>query len=118
MPRETWTAPATLPLSATSGVSRTSTMSVLSLAIISRAWAGVIRGTVAFAASNICLTLVVMTLFLFLIEVLADAHSGGHTESRTSAEALGGPAPADCRRNWSPHARHYRFQRGKRSGAI
>src|ERR1700722_11111636 len=60
MPRETWTAPATLPLAATSVPSRTSTTSVLPLAIISFACAGVIFGTAALAASIICLTLVVM----------------------------------------------------------
>src|SRR6476659_8108926 len=60
MPRETATAPATLPLCCTSGGSRTSTTSVLPLAIISRACAGVIRGTAALAASSICLTLVDM----------------------------------------------------------
>src|SRR3984957_12547916 len=60
MPRETWTAPATLPLAATSVPSRTSTMSVLPLAIISFACAGVIFGTAAWAASSICLTPVAM----------------------------------------------------------
>src|SRR5260370_21709285 len=60
MPRETFTAPATLPLFSTSGASRTSSTSVLPLAIISRACAGVIRGTAALAASIICLTLVAM----------------------------------------------------------
>src|ERR1700733_15547201 len=59
-PRETWTAPATLPLAATSVPSRTSTTSVLPLAIISFACAGVIFGTAALAASIICLTLVAM----------------------------------------------------------
>src|SRR5947208_15964904 len=60
MPRETLSAPATLPLFSTSGASRTSTTSVLPLAIISRACAGVIRGTAALAASIICLTFVAM----------------------------------------------------------
>src|SRR5262249_15661108 len=60
MPRETFTAPDTLPLFSTSGASRTSTTRVLPLAIISRACAGVIRGTAALAASIICLTLVAM----------------------------------------------------------
>src|SRR5258708_25903685 len=60
MPRETFTAPATLPLFPTAGASRTSTTRVLPLAIISRACAGVIRGTAALAASIICLTLVAM----------------------------------------------------------
>src|SRR5262245_20563038 len=60
MPRETFTAPATLPLLSTSGASRTSTTRVLPLAIISRACASVIRGTEALAASIICLTLVAM----------------------------------------------------------
>src|SRR5262249_32403275 len=60
MPRETCTAPATLPLCCTSGASRTSTTRVLPLAIMSRACAGVIRGTAALAASIICLTLVAM----------------------------------------------------------
>ena len=44
-----------------SGASRTSTTSVLPLLIISRACAGVMRGTAALAASIICFTLVVMT---------------------------------------------------------
>src|SRR5262249_24838051 len=48
------------PLLSTSGASRTSTTRVLPLAIISRACAGVIRGTAALAASIICLTLVAM----------------------------------------------------------
>src|ERR1700722_17774166 len=60
MPRETCTAPAALPLPAPSVLSRTSTMSVLPLAIISFACAGVIFGTAALAASIICLTLVAM----------------------------------------------------------
>src|SRR5262249_31328319 len=60
MPRETLTAPATFPLFSTSGASRTSTTSVLPLAIMSRACAGVTRGTAALAASIICLTLVAM----------------------------------------------------------
>src|SRR4030081_164548 len=64
MPRETCTAPATLPLFSTSGASRTSTTSVLPFAIISCAWAGVIFGTAALAASIICLTLVVMSHLL------------------------------------------------------
>src|SRR3981189_1256656 len=58
MPRETCPGPATLPLFSTSGPSRTSTTSVLPLAIISRACVGVIRGTAALAASIICLALV------------------------------------------------------------
>src|SRR5579863_8933505 len=57
MPRETCTAPATLPLFSTSGASRTSTTSALPLAIISFARAGVIFGTTALAVSIICLTL-------------------------------------------------------------
>src|SRR5215813_7871837 len=61
MPRETFTAPATLPLFSTSGASRTSTTNVLPLAIISRACAAVIRGTTALAASIICLTLLAMS---------------------------------------------------------
>jgi hypothetical protein len=52
------TAPATLPLFSTSGASRTSTTSVLPCAIISRACAGVIRGTAALAASIICFRVV------------------------------------------------------------
>src|SRR5262249_7866140 len=56
MPRETFTAPATLPLCCTSGASRTSTTSVLPLVIISRACADVMRGTAALAASSICFT--------------------------------------------------------------
>src|SRR5215469_465193 len=58
MPREIWSAPATLPLCASSGASRTSRTRVLPLAIISRASAGVTRGTAAFAASSNCLTVV------------------------------------------------------------
>src|SRR5437773_6142613 len=57
MPRDTCSAPAILPLFSTSGASRTSTTSVLPLPIISRASAGVIFGTAAFAASSICFTL-------------------------------------------------------------
>src|SRR6202049_2288037 len=63
-PRETCTAPATLPLTATSVPSRTSTTSVLPLAIISFACAGVIFGTAALAASIICLTLVAIAFSL------------------------------------------------------
>jgi hypothetical protein len=51
MPRDTLMAPATLPLFATSGASRTSITKVLFPAIISLACAGVIRGTAALAAS-------------------------------------------------------------------
>src|SRR5262249_271141 len=43
MPRETFRAPATLPLFSTSGASRTSTTSVLPFPIISRPCADVIR---------------------------------------------------------------------------
>src|SRR6516162_7512039 len=60
MPRETCRAPATLPLFSTSGASRTSTTRVLPLAIMSRACAGVMRGTAALAVSIICLTFVAM----------------------------------------------------------
>src|SRR6516164_1947424 len=81
MPRETFTAPATLPLFSTSGASRTSTTRVLPLAIISRACAGVIRGTAALAASIICLTLVAM------------ASSSRHSRP-SPADAL--PQPQDC----------------------
>src|SRR5580693_3926764 len=55
-PRETWTAPAALPLACTSVPSRMSRSSVLPLAIFSRASAAVIFGTAALAASIICLT--------------------------------------------------------------
>src|SRR5579885_2602313 len=61
MPRETWMAPATLPLCSTSGPSRTSTTSAFPPAIISRASDGVTRGTAALAASSICLTPVVIS---------------------------------------------------------
>src|SRR3954454_22461079 len=57
MPRDTWTAPATLPLLSTSGAARTSATSVLPWPIISRAPAAEIFGTAAFAASSICFTL-------------------------------------------------------------
>src|ERR1700736_521911 len=66
IPRETFTAPATLPLFSTSGASRTSTTSVLPSAIISRACTGVTRDTAALAASIICLTLVAMSSSLML----------------------------------------------------
>src|SRR5262249_8764660 len=67
MPRDTWTAPATLPLFSTSVASRTSTTNVSPLAIISRACAGVTRGTAALAASIICLTLLAMSFsFVYL----------------------------------------------------
>src|SRR5262249_6857368 len=62
MPRETCTAPATLPLRSTSGVSRTSTTSALPLAIVPRAGGGLPGGTAALAASIICLTLVGMSV--------------------------------------------------------
>src|SRR4051794_29719492 len=98
MPRETWTAPAALPLFSTSGPSRTSTTSVLPLAIISRASAGVIRGTAALAASIICLTLVAMTsssLFDFTT-LLADELRSIRFATRyhTSHGAAGGRANA------------------------
>src|SRR5262245_41626150 len=67
MPRDTCTAPATLPLFSTSGASRTSTTSVLALLIISCACAGVMRGTAALATSIICFTLVVMTFLPSII---------------------------------------------------
>src|SRR3974390_124085 len=70
MPRETCRAPATLPLLSNSGASRTSTTSVLPFVMISRACAGVIRGTAAFAASIICLTLVGMTVAPWLKRLL------------------------------------------------
>src|SRR6476619_1596396 len=73
MPRETWTAPAALPLFSTSGASRTSTTSVLPLAIISRASAGVLRGTAALAASIICLTLVAMASSSALLDFTTPA---------------------------------------------
>src|SRR5262249_52749168 len=67
MPRETLTAPATLPLFSTSGASRTSRTSVFPFAIISFACAGAIRGTAALAASIICLTLVAMIISLLCL---------------------------------------------------
>src|SRR4051812_19553803 len=94
MPRETWTAPAALPLFSTSGASRTSTTSVLPLAIISRASAGVIRGTAALAASIICLTLVAMTsstLLYFTTLLAAELRSIRFaTRYHTSHGATGG----------------------------
>src|SRR5579884_3010781 len=60
MPRETLSAPTTLPVFSTSGASRTSTTRASPLAISCRASAGVIRGTTAFAASIICLSVVGM----------------------------------------------------------
>src|SRR5690242_12142111 len=60
MPRETCTAPDTLPLASISGASRTSTTRACPLAIISLASPGDSFGTAAFAASSICLTLVGM----------------------------------------------------------
>ena len=60
MPRETCTAPAALPLFSTSGASRTSTIIARPEAIISCACAGDIRGTAAWAASSICLRLVIV----------------------------------------------------------
>src|SRR5262249_39712494 len=59
-PRETFTAPAILPLFSTSSASRTSTIRVLPCATMSRARAGVIRGTAALAASIISFKFVVM----------------------------------------------------------
>src|SRR5262249_37891436 len=59
-PRETFTAPATLPLFSTSCASRTSTIRVLPCATMSRACAGVIRGTAALAASINSFKFVVM----------------------------------------------------------
>src|SRR6516162_9310610 len=59
-PRDTFTAPAILPLFSTSGASRTSTIRVLPCATMSRACAGVIRGTAALAASIISFKFVVM----------------------------------------------------------
>src|SRR5262249_26332184 len=59
-PRETFTAPAILPLFSTSSASRTSTIRVLPCATMSRACAGVIRGTAALAASIISFKFVVM----------------------------------------------------------
>src|SRR6516165_136892 len=65
--RETFTAPATLPVCSTSGGSRTSTTSVLPCAIISRACAAVIRGTAALAASIISFKFVAMCLLLLRV---------------------------------------------------
>src|SRR3974377_1872673 len=59
-PRETFTAPAILPLFSTSRASRTSTIRALPCAIMSRACAGVIRGTAALAAAIISFKLVAM----------------------------------------------------------
>src|SRR4051812_6782155 len=61
MPRGTLIAPATLPLSATSAGSRTSTTSVSGLPSLSRASAALIRGTAALAASSSCLRVVAMS---------------------------------------------------------
>src|SRR5262245_52299874 len=77
MPRDTCTAPATLPLFSTSGASRTSTTRVLPLAIISLACAGVTRGTAALAASIICLTLVAMWSSVCLQDFLWGAMTFG-----------------------------------------
>src|SRR5262245_13179101 len=60
MPREWCTAPAILPVFSSSGASRTSSTSALPFVIRSRACAGVIFGTAAFAVSINCLTLVVI----------------------------------------------------------
>src|SRR5262245_21114041 len=60
MPREWCTAPAILPVFSNSGASRTSSTSALPFVIRSRACAGVIFGTAAFAVSLNCLTLVVI----------------------------------------------------------
>src|SRR3954469_18313781 len=98
MPRETWTAPAALPVFFTSGASRSSTTSVLPLAIISRASAGVTRGTAALAASIICLTLVAMTsstLHYFTTLLAAELRSIRFaTRYHTSHGAAGGTANA------------------------
>src|SRR5262245_46533039 len=72
MPREMWTAPLTLPPACSSGASRTSTTTALPLAIISRAWSGVIRGTAALAAASISFTLVGMAIS-FLWDMCLDA---------------------------------------------
>ena len=93
MPRETWTAPAIFPVFSTSGASRTSTSKTSPLAIISRACAGVRRGTEAFAASIICLTLVVMAILPFciksrLLRAKAKACRRKHTNIRLYPEGL------------------------------
>jgi hypothetical protein len=56
MPRETCTAPATLPLACTSGASRTSITRTPSPAIRATASSWLIRGTAAFAAASISFT--------------------------------------------------------------
>ena len=81
IPRDTCTAPATLPLFSTSGASRTSTTSVLPLLIISRACAGVMRGTAALATSIICFTLVVM---IFLPSITMSAMCQKRTLDQTN----------------------------------
>jgi hypothetical protein len=58
IPRETATAPLILPLAWTSGGSRTSTISKSASLIIFRTSSGRSRGTAAFAAAIISLTLV------------------------------------------------------------
>src|SRR6516164_7836089 len=83
MPRETFRAPATLPLLSTSGASRTSTTSALPFAIISRACAGVIRGTAAFAASIICLMLMGMTVAPWLKKLLPVLHPSADVTGRS-----------------------------------
>src|SRR5262249_38838744 len=83
MPRETLTAPATLPLFSTSGASRTSRTRVFPFAIISFACAAVTRGTAALAASIICLTLVVMIISrLCSVEGQNNRRGGGGKEPR------------------------------------
>src|SRR5579864_1782967 len=76
MPRETCTAPATLPLFSTSGASRTSTTSASPLPIMSRACAALIRGTAALAASSISLTDVAMAVSSYIALVFAARRDG------------------------------------------
>src|SRR5712664_2907834 len=60
MPRDTLTAPCSLPVSCASGASRTSTTSTLPDFIFSNAWAGESLGTAALASARSSFTLVGM----------------------------------------------------------
>src|SRR5690242_20603696 len=66
MPRETWMAPAALPLCSTSGASRTSTIMAFPWASMSFASAGVMRGTAALAACSRSLTVIAMSSSLIV----------------------------------------------------
>src|SRR6185312_398170 len=88
MPRETFLAPATLPLASTSGASRTSTISTSPLAIIACASATVSLGTAALAASII--SLIVAAMGVSLNKVVTDFYQivtalacAGCSQSRT-----------------------------------